>query len=542
MTPPNLSRRSMLGLAGVTGLAATGLPGLAGCSTGADSGGAAASAKVKLPTYTPFTGTKPDLPGNSDGLDPAYLTFPKDAAPSVKGAPGKGGMVTSLTYGETQIPPGVDHNLYWQQLNKRLGVDFKVRIGSDDYPTIFNSMVAGGNLPDLVWVAPNQGLQHIAELAKAKFVDLTPHLSGDHVKKYPNLANIQQYAWKTAVINGKIWGVAVPYGTFGQVYKVNTDTWKKVGGATFSDADEFLAKCKELTDARSNRYALENGTYTLYNCVHMVGQWHRVPNGWRESGGKLTYFVETDEYEAALAFAAKMHRAGVFHPDPKMSSPDDKLAQGAIAAAVASFPGYINAPRTVHYPLGAVVPFGYDGGKATFDLGYGSVGFTAIRASGNDKRVPELLSILDYLAAPFGSAERNFLLYGTEGTRYRLDAHGDPRPTTKGKTDTLLAGPLQFLANCPEYLYTPTNAHFSKDTYELEKKLLAIAQPNPTSGHYSDTNTSKGPTLQRKLTDFVTDVVSGRKSVSELTGFRREWKSGGGDKIRHEYEASIGKA
>src|SRR5690606_13104526 len=137
------------------------------------------------------------------------------------------------------------------------------------------------------------------------------------------------------------------------------------------------------------------------------------------------------------------------------------------------------------------------------------------------------------------TAESNFLLYGTEGTHYRLDAHGNPTLTTKGQTETLLSGPLQFLANCPEYLYTPTDAQFIKYTYELEKKLLNIAQPNPTSGHYSDTNTAKGPTLSQLITDFVADVTQGRKSVSELKQLRSDWRAGGGDKIRHEFEQSI---
>src|SRR4051812_39845297 len=33
---------------------------------------------VKLPTFAPFAGPKPDLPGNAQGLDPAYYTFPSE--------------------------------------------------------------------------------------------------------------------------------------------------------------------------------------------------------------------------------------------------------------------------------------------------------------------------------------------------------------------------------------------------------------------------------------------------------------------------------
>src|SRR5690242_12164560 len=37
---------------------------------------AATSGKVQLPTYVPFQGPKPDLPGNDQGLDPAFFKFP----------------------------------------------------------------------------------------------------------------------------------------------------------------------------------------------------------------------------------------------------------------------------------------------------------------------------------------------------------------------------------------------------------------------------------------------------------------------------------
>src|SRR5438067_11995029 len=40
---------------------------------------ASGPAAVSLPSFTPFdTGPKPDLPGNAQGLDPAFFRFPSD--------------------------------------------------------------------------------------------------------------------------------------------------------------------------------------------------------------------------------------------------------------------------------------------------------------------------------------------------------------------------------------------------------------------------------------------------------------------------------
>src|SRR5712691_10570904 len=53
---------------------------------------------VKLPTYIPAKGPKPDLPSTSPGVDDGYLAFPRGSLyKSVQQAPGKGSEVSVLT-------------------------------------------------------------------------------------------------------------------------------------------------------------------------------------------------------------------------------------------------------------------------------------------------------------------------------------------------------------------------------------------------------------------------------------------------------------
>src|SRR5581483_6160284 len=49
---------------------------------------------LRLPTYVPFNGPKPDLPGTADGVADAYFAYPKNLVKSVTTPPGKGGDVT----------------------------------------------------------------------------------------------------------------------------------------------------------------------------------------------------------------------------------------------------------------------------------------------------------------------------------------------------------------------------------------------------------------------------------------------------------------
>ncbi|MET7633123.1 hypothetical protein [Streptomyces sp. NPDC005078] len=539
----NMSRRGFMGAAGIAGLTVAGLSSLTACGSGAtvSKGGAKASAKLKLPTYVAAQTAPADLAGNAAGLDATYLRYPKKLTKSVAKAPGDGSRITALTETFTTPAPAQGKNAYWQELNKRLGSQFDMTIVVEEgagYPGKFNAIIASGDIPDLVWFPPNQGLQHVPELLDAKFHDLTPHLSGDAVKKYPNLANLPTTAWKTAVINGKIRGVAVAYGSMGQVYVVNQDFWKPVGGAEFTSAEDFLAKGKELLDAKRNKYVLEPA---YVNHVGQFAQWFGAPASWRLEDGKLTHLYETEEYLEAVAFAVKVRKAGLFWPDPNLSTTMEKVAQGSLGAYVQSFPSFLTDVKTYDFPFGVIVPFaGKAGVTPAYTLGYGSVGYTAISKKADTKRVEMLLRVLDYLAAPFGTEERLFLDNGIEGTHYTRTSNGDIKLTAKGNAEAVTTVmPLAFLANTPEYIYLPGKSGLASKIHGWQEELLRLGKANPTSGHFSDTSTKKSASIGTAVSDTVLDVVAGRKPISAFQDQVKKWRSGGGDQMRAEYEASI---
>jgi putative aldouronate transport system substrate-binding protein len=537
-----LSRRGLLSSAAIGALAVTGLPTLAACSgkksAAAKGGGAVASSKLQLPTYVPAQVPVADLPGNADGLDAGYLRAPSGLTTSVATPPGDGKKITALSETFTTPAPAMGENAYWQELNKRLGSELDLTIVIDDYPSKFNALVASDSLPDLVWFPPNQGLQNVPQLLESKFMDLTPYLSGDAVKKYPNLANLPTYSWKTSVVNGKIYGVTVTYGAFGQVYLINEDFWKPVGGAQFSGADDFLAKAKTLVDAKNNKYVLEPA---YYNHLQQFCRWFGAPNTWRLTDGKLKHQIETDELAAALEFATKVYQAGLFWPDPNLSTTPEKVAAGALGAYVQSFPGFILDSKTVDFPLGAIVPFAAtSGAKPSFYHGYGSVGYTAINKKVGAARVETMLKVLNYLAAPFGTTEAEFINFGVEGTHFTRDGAGNPKLNSKGEAEVLTTWqPVSFLMNSPEYLYLPGHDDRTKLVHDVETKALAMMGTNPALGHYSDTDTNKGAALTKALRSGLEDIIAGRRPLGDLETLRKDWRSKGGDAMRGEYEKAV---
>ncbi|NUP61564.1 MAG: hypothetical protein HOV96_33235 [Nonomuraea sp.] len=535
-----MSRRGFLGLA----LAGATVAGLAACggeggAAGVKKGGAELSKKLTLPAYTAAKIPTPDLPVDA-GQDPAYLKYPSELVKSVAAPPGDGKKITSLTQTWDVAPPAPGQNTYLQELGKALGSEWSMNIVvGDGYPDKFNAIIASDDLPDLVWFPPNQGLQRVPELLAAKFHDLTPYLSGDAIKKYPNLANLGDVTWKSAVTDGKLYGVAVSYSRFGQVFLVDQDYWEPVGGTNFSSADDFLEKAKQLLDVKKNKYPLEP---SYYNHVHMFSHWYGAPNTWKLAGGKLTHQFETPEYQAALELAVKCFKANLFWPDPALATIKDKVANGQIGAYVESFPGFLNDAKTQKYNLGAIVPFAATpSSKPVYNAGLGSVGFTSISKKVDAKRIETILGVLNYLAAPFGTEEYELVNFGVEGTHF-TKKDGDLAFTDKGAAEVpTTQQPLSFVIGSPSALFLPGQPERTKLIHDFETKVAPMMQQRVTTGHFSDTYTQQNGELSTMGSDMVVDIVTGRKPLSDWPGFVKKWLSKGGEAMRAEYEASIAK-
>ena len=113
MTTSAFSRRKLLaGAGGAAALIGSGsLTACGGGGAGGSSGNAASvNAAVGLPTYVPYTGLKPDLPGTEQGVDPAFRNFPQDNPKSVPEKPGSGGTLTGMANIYFAVPPGPDRN------------------------------------------------------------------------------------------------------------------------------------------------------------------------------------------------------------------------------------------------------------------------------------------------------------------------------------------------------------------------------------------------------------------------------------------------
>lgn len=311
--PAPLGRRAFLqsaALATVGAATAGGL--LSACSTSSSGKAdtAADNTAVKLPTYQPYAGVRPDYPGNAQGLLNGFAGYPANPARTISAPPAHGGTISAFVETGSPIPPGMNSNPYWQQLNKRVGANLDLTIvPAADLTTKFATLIAGGDLPDFMVppLPPLAGIRGLPQFLAAKCQDLTEFLSGDAVKEYPYLANITTDAWRSCVFNGGIYGLPVSRGVAGSLMFYRADLFEKFGANPSPGSfTEFFRTCKDVTDAKKSRWAL----VTAGSAVAFVAQMLGVPNGWGEKDGKLTNYYEDERYKQTLSAVRTMVQAG----------------------------------------------------------------------------------------------------------------------------------------------------------------------------------------------------------------------------------------
>ncbi|MBV8083957.1 MAG: extracellular solute-binding protein [Chloroflexi bacterium] len=504
-----------------------------------------AAAALKLPTYTPVQGPKPDFAASADGVVPAgYSNFPKDLVKTVPQAPGKGGTVQLYTYASQAAPTPFDSNPAWQQVNKELNVTLQVPIiDLVDYNTKLQTTIASGQLPDVLSVnVSGQILPGELDFFNSQCADLTPFLAGDAVKAYPNLANFPSLAWKSCIFNNKIFALPRVVASVGTAMYVQQNVLDDAGIKGFGNKDDFLKAMKQLTKP-GTFYGLGGVQSTTMNYFLMC---FRAPNNWRNDGGKLTKDWETPEYKDTVTFLRSLWDAGTVSPD----TPTMVAQSGAAAFYGGKFLMYpsdyfvyqivwdrIRTSGNKTFKPRVLQPFGADGGKSE-QFQTAGVSQISILKKASDDRIKELLSILNYIAAPFGSQENMLLANGVKDTDYQFDSAGNPVPTQRGPMDIHVPW-LNVVSPPAVFYYAPDPSFAGVANQDATASHANNPIVDPTIGLYSPTLLNKAAVINKALTDGVNQILFGRADVSTLDQLVKDWKAAGGDQIRTELQDAL---
>jgi putative aldouronate transport system substrate-binding protein len=520
-----------------------------------------ATGNAVFPTYLAASnGPKPDFLASGPMYDDAFNTYPTNPVKALPAdPPGAGGTVNIMSIQLFPPPTVYDQNAAWQAVNKALNATVKYEIvTAADYPVKLGTVMAGNDLPDLLYMYSRPGASStlaaaagVPQFLQSQAADLTPYLGGDAARDYPNLAAIPTQAWKNAgcAYQGHLYMIPIHRYLPAFMWLKNAPVYDKAFGADYvpKNADDFKRVLQTLTRPNDDFYGI-SGAQGSTMWVPQFSQLFGAPNGWRlESNGKLTKDWETTEYKETLGWVRELWNLGVFHPN-STSFASGVVARGQFAASkfgiwLDPINGWQDAWRQAMqssqpFDVHMIPPFAaHDGGKPQHFVTGGHLWATAIK-KGSDDRVKELLRIMNWLAAPFGSQEDQLLTFGVSGIDYRVDSKGNPTLTQQGNADANYV-PWKYTTQHPFVFYTPDIPSYAQIMSEAERAVIPAAVSDPTFGQVSQTNFTKGFNLTQTMTDGLTDIVVGRRPLEDFDQLVKDWQTNGGETIRQEYTQSI---
>lgn len=534
-----LNRRTMLGAT-----AALGVAGLASCRTqnddppGSDSSGGAGAAGEATPTYQAFAEVTPDVPGDPElGIPNGYFAFPENP-PKITDYPlPQTDPINILSQGIV-ANVAIDDSSWYNMMREDTGNDLPLNITlSSEYTQKFQTLIAGGDLPELMMIT---GAPELPKLLESRFTDLTEFLGGDLVLDYPSLASIPTTAWSVSTLNGKLWGIPQPRPPAGQIMSTRGDLLIPKGidkDQAPADGAELLELMKEMTDRDAGQFAMGAlpSAWLMGTILEMVG----APNGWSEEGGKFTQVYETEQYKEAILHTKEFWDAGVLHPNSftEPSSNSTWWQGGVTQVYIQGFTNWLYfTQRQPEFDLGMITIPKWDGGgtaeKHQSDPAYGA--YAAISKQDSPERVHEILRVMDYLAAPYGTDEYLRCNYGVEGEHWNME---DGVPTA---TDLVVDDPRRLVYFGSQALADLTGPKSLVEAQgEYLREIMPTSKTNPTTGLYSDTQVSKGSAYVRNIGDTVGEIILGRKEMADFDNLVKQWQDGIGKDIRAEYEEAF---
>jgi putative aldouronate transport system substrate-binding protein len=598
-TPTQLSRRALLarfagltvtGAIGASLLAACGTPaptaspttapavpnptttapgGQATTATTAPAGQAAPTSKpaavvsktgrLALPMSIAPNSPRPDVEGGAI-TPPGYTRYPATLIRSVADPPARGGEINVVTQTLGTVPPGPDVNPIWQEMNKRIGATLKISITPfADYGAKLPTILASNDMPDMLFLPRGQPVAGFAQFLEAKAADLTPFLSGDGIREYPNLAAHPTGVWRTTVINNKIFGVGDPLAPFFWVHWHHQELLEAAGLGPPRNAADYKKIMATLANPQQGVYGIvaEFGYQYAYGVNNQLfTSIFGAPNQWSLSNGKLTRLFETDQYRRAVEFARDLWVAGLYEPGAAgyntLSARQAFIARKGVFRWDGNTADIFNSQGVgagSDQPLGLqpppkirlVPPFpAEDGARPTYPLYHGSFGMIVLKKAPDD-RIKELLRVLNLLAAPFGTEEREIIAYGLEGRDFTRNEIGAPILTEQGRAENM-SQVFNGIVNPPPVYFDPKGGDYVPHVIGVLKQYEAVGVEDPTIGFYSEADSRQGIVANQRFGDGVTDIIAGRRPMSDLPGLIEEWKSNGGDQVRKEYEDAMAAA
>jgi putative aldouronate transport system substrate-binding protein len=540
-----LSRRTLLRATGAGVVAVTGGGLLAACSEEAGSEGAATEIdKIAgvLPTYQELTLDlpAPDVPGTPPMVPNGYTSYPSRLVDAITDTPGSSGQtIKAMTPFWGPPPPGLGDNSYLAAVNEQLGVDvdFSIQDGNS-YADKLNAILGARDVPDVLCIPSWEvdKISRFSDAVEALFEDLTGYLAGDAAAtNYPMLAAFPPGAWKHCVWANRLAAIPNPTdGPFSWVLFHRRDLFEEAGLTMPASIDELRQIAEEVTDPDASVWAFND-------IFPMVQMFYKAPGsitGWRlAADGTPEHKYETEEYRAAVETMASYYEAGLIHPDLVASAGGDAkqlFRSGNIMFlmdGMGAWGGMQGEEQQVNpdFNMQPIPLFSATGGDP---LAWGDdapVNYVFIKKGLGKERVEEILRVINWCSAPFGTEEFQLRDLGVAEEHHTV-ADGYPTKTDLGYEEIgdqyfFISGRAPVVGPSPE---VPT---YVPDLLNYSNAMVQYLEENPWAGIKVEFPAQYSAQLV-PIEDQVTDILRGRRPLTDLDRVVQEWRNSGGDQAR----------
>jgi putative aldouronate transport system substrate-binding protein len=100
----------------------------------------------------------------------------------------------------------------------------------------------------------------------------------------------------------------------------------------------------------------------------------------------------------------------------------------------------------------------------------------------------------------------------------------------------------KYISQRPQVMTWPGWPDFARIAHDFEHAVIPVGISDPTLGFVSQTNFARGVGLAQAVTDGVTDIILGRRSINEYDQLVKDWQTNGGNQVRTELRQAMSAA
>jgi putative aldouronate transport system substrate-binding protein len=157
------------------------------------------------------------------------------------------------------------------------------------------------------------------------------------------------------------------------------------------------------------------------------------------------------------------------------------------------------------------------------------ISYTFVKKGLGKARVEEILRVINWNSAPFGTREFQLREFGVEGKHHTMEA-GGPAKIDLGFKE--IANQYFFISGrTPVIQPTPQTPTYVQESLAYSNAMVKFIEKDPWDGlKFEMPARFKAQVVP--IEDKITDIVRGRRPISDLDGVVKEWRNGGGDEAR----------